>query len=51
MFKCRESEISRVGLPIPHWQMNYEVFVKFPEQFYNSEISSDEFYFEISLKQ
>ena len=37
------SEISRVGLPIPHCQINYEVFVKFSEQFNKSEIFNDEF--------
>ena len=37
------AEISRVG---PYWQINYEVFVKFFEQFNKSEIF-DDFYFEI----
>ena len=34
-------EISKVGLTFPHWQMNYEVFVKFSDQFNMSEIFND----------
>ena len=41
------AEISRVGLSILQWQINYEVFVKFSEQFNKSEIFNDEFYFKI----
>ena len=41
-------EIRRVGLPIhAHCQINYEVFVKFEEQFNKSEIFIDDFYFKI----
>ena len=38
------AEISRISLSIPHWQIKYEVFVKFSEKFNKSEIFTDEFY-------
>ena len=44
------AEISRVSLSITHWQINYEVFVKFSEQFDKSEIFNYEFLLEYILK-
>ena len=45
------AEISRVAVPIPHWQINYEVFVKISEQFNKTEILNEELYFRIFSKQ
>ena len=49
----KSAEISRVCLPIPHWQINYEDFVKLFWKFLimNDEIFNDEFYFKISYRQ
>ena len=47
---CESSEISRIGLPVPHLYYQVWSLIKFSEQFTKSEIFDDDFFLYNTLK-